>query len=92
MEFEMIFLTAVLGFAGIHLLFNLANFLAKFIQTSVNKTSKNEVLSDWYVFFEKSALYGDEANIAKVPEVVSNDATTTDSVFNDPFQPQESYV
>lgn len=92
MGFEMIFLGAVLGIGGIHLLFNLVNFLARPNRARVQESFQKKVREDWYVFFNKSALYGDVADIAITPEVIAED----DFEFNlaceeDSCQPQEAY-
>ncbi len=92
MSVEMIFLTAVLGIAGIHLLFSLVSFLARPGRRSVQESPKEKVREDWYVFFEKSALYGDILNTAVEPEVGSEDAVESDPGYEDTRQPQEAYI
>ncbi len=74
MRFEVIFLTAVLGVAVIHLLFRLVNYLAGTKRTSIPQQNKEQKGDDWYVFFDKSALYGDMENPAVETEVVNEDS------------------
>ena len=88
---EMIFLTAVLGIAGIHLLFKLVKFITKHQKTGVKESSKERERQDWYVFFEKSALYGDKASTAKKPNGVSEDADSN-LTYEDAHQLQESFT
>jgi hypothetical protein len=73
MKFEVMFLVAVLGVAGIHLLFSLVNFLARFKRTSVQESCQESKREDWYVFFEKSALYGDMDNSVVTVEADSSE-------------------
>ena len=61
MRFEMIFLTAILGIAGIHLLSNLINFLVKSSPARERINHKEKASDDWYAFFKKSDFYGDGA-------------------------------
>lgn len=62
MKLEMIFMTAVLGIAAIHLIFNLVNYLSRFKSAPVQKSCRGKVRGNWYVFFDTSVLYGDTAH------------------------------
>ena len=93
MRTEMIFLTAVFGIAGIHLLFNLVNFLAKHKGTSVQESHKEKVRDDdWYVFFKKSDLYGDIADKVVEPEVAGKDAGEPHPASEDAYHPQGAFT
>ncbi|MCK4838222.1 MAG: hypothetical protein KAS94_05425 [Desulfobulbaceae bacterium] len=76
MKFEVMFLVAVLGIAGIHLLFNLVNFLTRFKRARVKGSRQESKRAGWYVFFETSALYGD----------MDNSAVTTEAVGENPVE------
>ena len=93
MRTELIFLTAVLGIGGIHLLFNLVNFLAGPKRTRVQESRKEKVRDDdWYVFFKKSDLYGDIANKVVEPEVASKDAGEPHPAAEDTYHPQGAFT
>jgi hypothetical protein len=92
MGLEMLFLTAVLGIAGIHLLSNLVNFLVKTLPTRDRVSHKEKASDDWYAFFKKSDLYGDMANTAIEPELVREDAAESILACEDACQPQEAYT
>ncbi len=63
MRYEIIFMTAVLAIAGIHLLTGLVNFMARFRRTGAARRGESSRI-DWYVFFERSTLCGDRINAA----------------------------
>lgn len=92
MRLEMIFLTAVLGIAGIHLLSNLVNFLVRPTRTRTRVSHKEKASDDWYVFFKKSDLYGDMANTAVEPELATEDAAEALLACEEACQPQEAYT
>ena len=89
MGLEIIFLGAVLGIAGIHLLSNLVNFLVKSSPARV-RTGYKEASDDWYAFFKKSDLYGDMANTPAAPELATEDEAESMLGCEDACQPQEA--
>ena len=90
MKSEMIFLIAVLGIAGIHLLSNLVNFLIRPLPTKNRHSHKEKEGDDWYAFFKKSDLYGDMDKTAVEPELASEDAAESILPCEDTCQPQEA--
>lgn len=62
MKLQMLFMTAVLGIAAIHLLFNLVHYLARFKSIPVRESSNEKAHDGWYVFFDTSVLYGDRVH------------------------------
>jgi len=92
MRYEMIFLTAVLGIAAIHLISNLVNFMSKFKRPQVQESRKQKAPSDWYVFFDKAALYGDTASEVAESELASPEVVDNDSDHADTYPPQKAYA
>ena len=92
MRAEIIFLTAVLGIAAIHMVFNLVNFLAGSNRRNVQESDKKKERTDWYVFFDKSDLYGDIGNTAMEPESASIKGVEFNPASEDACQPQEAYT
>ncbi|MDH3390319.1 MAG: hypothetical protein OEL85_00780 [Desulfobulbaceae bacterium] len=92
MKVEIIFLTAVLGIAAIHLGFSLVNFLAGFNRRSIQESDKKKERADWYVFFDKSSLYGDIGNTAMEPEGSSINDVESNPACEDACQPLEAYT
>jgi hypothetical protein len=92
MKVEIIFLTAVLGLAAIHLVFSLVNFLAGSNRRSIQESDKKKERADWYVFFDKSALYGDIGNTATEPEGTSINDVESNPACEDTCQPLEAYT
>ena len=90
MKTEMIFLTAVLGIAGISMLFSMANFLAKLKKPCLQERPQ-KMRNDWYAFFKTSDLYGDLTNAAEVPGVV-NEPTIESVPVSEECLPQEAYA
>lgn len=81
MSADMIFLIMVLGIAGLHLLFSLVDYLAKFGRRAVLESRQAKGRDDdWYVFFKKSALYGKGAGQVVEPAAASEDEDRDDSV------------
>ena len=90
MRLEIIFLTAVLGIAGIHLLSNLVNFIVRPLPRRYRLSHKEKASDDWYAFFKKSDLYGDMTNIPVEPELATEDADESILGCEDVCQPQEA--
>ncbi len=83
MKLELIFMVAVLGLAGFHLLFNLVNLLSKFKGTRAQESPKVKTRDDWYVFFKKSDLYGDLTDTVTQSEDVREDTIVYDTACNE---------
>ena len=88
MSYEIIFAIAVLGIAGIHLLTNLVNFLARFKRASVLAKGRQNIRSGWYVFFDTSDLYGK----AQVSEDIKETAVEPEQTYDETSEPQEIYA
>ena len=91
MKVEIIFLTAVLGIAAIHLLTNLVSFLSRFKQTHVKESRKGEMRDDWYMFFDKKDLYGDKNPIVTAPEKATETEVEITPACDD-CEPQEAFA
>ena len=91
MGYELIFLTVVLGIAGMHLLFRLVNFLAGFKTSKGHKVVEGKEYDDWYVFFDKASLCGDAVQTTSEQEVVRNDGVNSDPADDD-CPAQEAYA
>lgn len=91
MKPEILFMAAVVGLAGLHLLFSLVNFLSKFKETRAQESLKAKTRDDWYVFFKKSDLCGDLTDTVAQPEVVSEKTIESDTTCNESVH-QEAYA
>ena len=91
MKVEIIFLTAVLGITAIHLLTNIANFLSRFIRTSAQANHKTQMRNGWYVFFDKSDLYGTMDSITTKPKTAPESAVESAPISDD-CQAQKAYA
>ena len=91
MKVEIIFLTAVLGIAAIHLLTNLVNFLCRFKQSHAEENHKVKMRNDWYMFFDKKDLYGD-TNPVVIEPVKDAEAIVESNPACDDCQPQEAFA
>lgn len=90
MKFEVMFLAAVLGIAGIHLLFSLVYFLARFKRARVQESRQESKREDWYVFFDTSALYGDMDKSAVTTEAIGEDTVECAPAYEGLCQSQEA--
>ena len=91
MKVEMIFITAVLSIALIHLIFRLVNILGGLTRRGALASNKKQERSDWYVFFKPSDLYGRSADKTAEYKDVRKDVTPH-SAYEEGCQPQESYT
>ena len=92
MKFEMMFITAVVGIALMHLLFRLVGFLGGLTMRGSMGSKKKQERSDWYVFFKTSDLYGDSADRIVGSNDVRQDVADPSSAGEEICQPQESYT
>ena len=90
MGYELIFLTVVLGIAGMHLLFRLVNFLVGFNKSKGHKVVEGKEYDDWYVFFDKASLCGDTFQATSEQEAVPGDVESDSA--DDDCPAQEAYA
>lgn len=88
MSYEIIFAIAVLGIAGLHLLTGLVNFLARFKRAGIPAKGRQNIRSDWYVFFDRANLYGK----AQVSEGINESAGEPVQTHDETNRPQEIYA
>ncbi|MFN2365900.1 MAG: hypothetical protein ABR523_05490 [Desulfurivibrionaceae bacterium] len=85
MRYELIFMTAVLAIAGIHLLTGLVNFMARFRRAGAARSGKGSRI-EWYVFFESSALRGNR-NSAAAPTGITDEGLLNSGRVRDEVGP-----